>query len=118
MRLDWQNNKRYGFNAVVSAADLRDFYLPPFQSCARDANAQSVMCAYNAVNGVPSCADPYFLQTVLREHWSWGLNTSTQWVTADCDALRNVFSEYVYAVNPHLSETQCSTVSSHEQLLT
>ncbi|KAH8895358.1 glycoside hydrolase family 3 protein [Thozetella sp. PMI_491] len=93
---NWQNNKRYGFNAVVSPSDLRDFYLPPFQSCARDANAQSVMCAYNAVNGVPSCADPYFLQTVLREHWSWGLNTSTQWVTADCDALRNVFSDHKY----------------------
>ncbi len=54
------------------------------------------MCAYNAVNGVPSCADPYLLQTLLREHWNWGLNNSTQWVTADCDALRNVYSDHHY----------------------
>jgi beta-D-xylosidase 4 len=47
------------------------------------------MCSYNAVNGVPTCADPYLLQTVLREHWGW--NDTEQWITSDCDAIQNVY---------------------------
>lgn len=46
------------------------------------------MCSYNAVNGVPTCASPYLLQTVLREHWGW--TNDQQWITSDCDAIQNV----------------------------
>lgn len=48
------------------------------------------MCSYNAVNGIPTCADPYLLQTVLRDFWGW--NETTQWVTSDCDAVQNIFN--------------------------
>jgi beta-D-xylosidase 4 len=47
------------------------------------------MCTYNALNGVPTCADPWLLQTVLREHW--GFNATQQWVTSDCDSIQNVY---------------------------
>ncbi|RYC56244.1 hypothetical protein CHU98_g9963 [Xylaria longipes] len=77
---NWKGNKRYGFDAKITMQDLQDYYLQPFRTCVRDANAQSIMCSYNAVNGVPTCADPWLLQNVLREHYGFG---GDRWVTAD-----------------------------------
>jgi beta-D-xylosidase 4 len=85
---NWGGNNRMRFDAKVSTQDLVEYYLPMFQQCARDSNVGSVMCSYNAVNGVPSCADPYLLQTILREHWGW--TKEQQYVTSDCDAILNV----------------------------
>ena len=50
------------------------------------------MCSYNAVNGVPSCADDYLLQSILREYWNW--TEGTQWVTSDCDAVETIYYPY------------------------
>ncbi|TVY71522.1 putative exo-1,4-beta-xylosidase bxlB [Lachnellula suecica] len=91
---NWQGHQRYGYNAIITSQDLREYYLPPFQQCARDSHAQSIMCSYNAVNGVPTCADEYLLQTILREYWGW--TNEDQWVTSDCDAIHNIFSAHNY----------------------
>ena len=48
-----------GFNALVSEQDLADTYLPGFASCVGTAKAASVMCSYNAINGVPSVSTSY-----------------------------------------------------------
>ena len=54
------------------------------------------MCSYNAVNGVPACANSYTLQTILREHWGW--TNEQQWVTSDCDAVQDIFLPHNYSV--------------------
>ncbi|KAK3937745.1 glycoside hydrolase [Diplogelasinospora grovesii] len=69
---------RFNFDAKVSIQDLAEYYLPPFQGCARDAKARSVMCSYNAVNGVPACANSYYLMDTT---------TDNQYVVSDCDAV-------------------------------
>lgn len=51
------------------------------------------MCSYNAVNGVPSCANSYLLQTIVREDWGFG---EDRWVTSDCDAIDNIFNGHSY----------------------
>lgn len=56
---------------------------------------RSIMCSYNALNGVPTCADSYILQTILREHWGW--TDDDQYVTSDCDAVQNIFLPHGYA---------------------
>lgn len=91
----WNGNFRYQWDAHVNSQDLVEYYMPPFQSCARDSNVGAFMCSYNAFNGVPTCADPYLLQTILREHWGW--TNEQQWVTSDCDAVQNIFLPHEYA---------------------
>lgn len=86
---DWEGNRREAFDAVISEQDLAEYYLPSFQSCVRDAKVASVMCSYNAVNGIPSCADTYLLQDILRDYWSFG-----GWVVSDCDAVNNIFQDH------------------------
>jgi len=63
---NWNGTDRFHFDARVSDLDLIETYLPPFESCIRDAKVASIMCSYNAVNGVPSCGNQFILQTISR----------------------------------------------------
>ncbi|KAF2100043.1 putative xylan 1,4-beta-Xylosidase [Rhizodiscina lignyota] len=90
----WAGNYRFQFNAEISTQDMVEFFLPPFQSCARDSNVGAIMCSYGAMRGTPTCADPYLLQTVLREHWGW--TKEQQWVVSDCDAVQNIYLPHMH----------------------
>ena len=81
----WQGNNRYGFDAIVNTQDMTKYYLQPFQECGRDTKVGSIMCAYNAVNGVPACADDYLIGTVLRGHWNW--TDEHNYIISDCTAI-------------------------------
>ncbi|KAL2271342.1 hypothetical protein VTJ83DRAFT_713 [Remersonia thermophila] len=83
----WQGVTRHDFNAVVSLQDLVEYYLPPFETCARDVNVGSIMCSYNAVNGTPACANTYLMDDILRKHWNWTAHNN--YVTSDCNAIQN-----------------------------
>ncbi|PCH44282.1 glycoside hydrolase family 3 protein [Wolfiporia cocos MD-104 SS10] len=98
---NWEGNVRYGFDALISIQDLSEFYTRSFQTCARDANVGAFMCSYNAVNGVPSCANSYLLQDILRDHWGW--TNEDQWVTSDCDAIQNIYEPHYYAPTRELT---------------
>jgi beta-glucosidase-like glycosyl hydrolase len=74
---------------VVSEQDLADTYYPPFTSCANRGNASGVMCSYNAVNGVPSCANKMLLTDNLRTKWGFD-----GYVTSDCGAVGDVFKNH------------------------
>lgn len=55
----------------VSMRELRDVFLPPFRVAVEEAHAVSVMASYNEVDGVPSHANRWLLQTVLRDEWGF-----------------------------------------------
>jgi len=67
---------------TVSERDLRQTYLPAFKAGVMEGHAASVMCSYNAPNGVQSCSNTYLLQQILRTEWGF-----TGYVTSDCGAM-------------------------------
>lgn len=74
--------ERHEFNAEASAKDIEETYLPAFRALVEEAHVESVMGAYNLVNGEPACASP-FLMGKLRE---WGFDG---YFTSDCWAIRD-----------------------------
>jgi beta-glucosidase len=82
---------RHGFDAKVSAHDLADTYLPAFRSAVIDGHVASVMCVYNAVNGIPGCASPFLLQHTLRDAWGF-----KGFVVSDCNAVNDIDGGHHY----------------------
>lgn len=60
---------REGMDVSLSAQDLVDSYLPPFQACVEEGQVSGIMCAYSALNGEPCCANSWLLRTLLRQEW-------------------------------------------------
>jgi beta-glucosidase len=54
----------------MSEQRLRNLYLPPFKA-AVDAGADTVMCSFNAINGVPGCADHHTETQILKKEWGF-----------------------------------------------
>ena len=54
----------------MSEQRLRNVYLPPFKA-AIDAGSDTVMCSFNAINGVAGCANPYTETRILKREWGF-----------------------------------------------
>ena len=54
----------------MSESTLRNLYLPPFKA-AVDAGSDTVMCSFNALNGVPGCANKDTETTILKKQWGF-----------------------------------------------
>ncbi len=85
---------RHQANIDPSPHDLWDTYLPQFRAAIVDAKADSIMCAYNAVNGQPACGSKFLLVDVLRNSWKFN-----GFVTSDCGAVDDFFKP-----NTHMTE--------------
>ncbi|KAF8394645.1 hypothetical protein HHK36_020861 [Tetracentron sinense] len=64
---NWNGVDRFHFNARVSKQDLEDTFDVPFRTCVVEGKVASVMCSYNQVNGIPTCADPNLLRNTIRD---------------------------------------------------
>jgi beta-glucosidase len=76
---------RHKFNAEASLKDMWETYLPAFKALV-DADVESVMCAYNATNGEPCCANKYLIKDVLRGKWGFKGH-----IVSDCGALTDFY---------------------------
>ncbi len=88
---------RHRDNINPSPKDLEETYLPAFRATIVEAGAQSLMCAYNAVNGIPACASKFLLQDKLRTEW--GFNG---FVVSDCGAVYDIYhgKNHGYSATP------------------
>lgn len=59
-----------GGSISTGQRELFQSYLPPFRAAVK-AGAQSIMTAYNSIDGVPCSANPYLLTDVLRQQWGF-----------------------------------------------
>ncbi|CAK9084749.1 unnamed protein product, partial [Durusdinium trenchii] len=90
----YSNVSRHNEDAVVSRRDFLESYDEPWVSCVK-AKALGVMCAYNQVNGVPSCGNQRLLRKLLREKWGFeGV------VVTDCDSISDMYALQKYRSTP------------------
>ncbi len=79
---------RHVDNIFVNDRDLYETYLPAFEMAVREANVQSVMCAYNRFRDQPCCGSDLLLTTILRNEF--GFNG---YVVTDCGAVTDFYME-------------------------
>lgn len=59
------------YNTVeLSEHTLREHYLPAYKACI-DAGVEMLMPSFNTLNGVPSTANSWLMQTILKDEWGY-----------------------------------------------
>ncbi len=100
---------RHSFDVHPSTRDLEETYLPAFRASIVEGKADSVMCAYNSVNGDPACVSPALLQDHLRGAWGF-----QGYVVSDCSAISNIVRGHKY--KPDLPEAAAAAVKAGTDL--
>ncbi|HVF45134.1 MAG TPA: glycoside hydrolase family 3 N-terminal domain-containing protein [Pyrinomonadaceae bacterium] len=75
----------------VSERVLREYFLPSFEAAVKEAGVMSVMASYNEIDGVPSHANRWLLDRVLRQEWGFdGLVASDYYGIPQLEQLHHV----------------------------
>jgi len=80
---------RHEFNAEATPKDMTETYLAAFEATVKEAEVESVMGAYNRVNGEPACGSETLLKKTLREKWGFQGH-----VVSDCWAVRDFHANH------------------------
>ncbi|WP_263381521.1 glycoside hydrolase family 3 C-terminal domain-containing protein [Granulicella arctica] len=86
---------RHRFNVEPTPHDLWDTYLPAFRATIVEGRADSIMCAYNRIDGSPACADHELLGQILRQDWGF-----KGYVTSDCGAIDDFYQPTAHRTSP------------------
>ena len=81
---------RHTFDVTPLEADLYETYLPAFEALVREGKVETVMTAYNSLNGQPCSVNP-LLYTLLAK---WGFNGH---ITSDCGSIADLSRTYKLA---------------------
>ena len=98
-------SERHRFNVDPTPHDLWDTYLPQFRTAIVEGHADSIMCAYNAIDGAPACANNLLLNDVLRGDWKF-----KGFVTSDCGAVDDFFEKTAHKYSPDKEHAAATAV--------
>jgi beta-glucosidase len=77
--------------APYSERTLREFFFPPFEKIISRTGVSAVMPSYNEIDGVPSSANVWLLQKVLRGEWGFkGAVVSDYYAIEDLERLHHI----------------------------
>ncbi len=90
----------------VSMRVLRETFLSPFKAAVQEGGALSVMPSYNEIDGVPSHANRWLLEDVLRGEWGFrGFTSSDYFAVRELNETKtNATSHYVARDGRHAAE--------------
>lgn len=74
-----QETRRMSGSSQVEERPFRELYLPAFEAAVKEGGAKSIMCAYNAVNGVFCSENGELLNDILRKEWGFDGFVVTDW---------------------------------------
>jgi beta-glucosidase len=66
-----QEQDRGRIDVLVDERALREIYLPAFKAAVTEADAWTIMSAYNKLRGVYCSENEYLLDTILRKEWGF-----------------------------------------------
>lgn len=78
-----QETRRFSTDARVSPRALHEIYLTPFEIAVREGKVQTVMHAYNRVNGSYVGEDAELLRGILRNKWGFDGYVMSDWFATD-----------------------------------
>ena len=102
--------ERHRFDVHPSERDLNGTYLPAFRAAVHDGHVDSIMCAYNAIDGKPACANTDLLQKDLK---SWGFDG---YIVSDCGAISDFYSPIGHKFSPSAAEASATAVRAGTDL--
>jgi len=77
-----QETGRFIGSAVIDRRAMQETDLLAFEIAIKESNVGTVMCAYNRVNSVFACENPYLLGDVLKKAWDYKGWVMTDWGAA------------------------------------
>ena len=87
--LNSMENARFKVDVTVDDHALHEVYLPHFKAVI-DAGAESVMSAYNSVNGAYAGENKVLLQDILRDEWGFEGFVTSDWVFGTHEGVESV----------------------------
>ena len=70
---------RHTNDSVLSERAIREIYARPFEIAIKEGGVQSIMTAYNAVNGYHAASNYDLTKTMLRDDWGYDGFVMTDW---------------------------------------
>ncbi|KAK6171512.1 hypothetical protein SNE40_019687 [Patella caerulea] len=106
----WAGPQYLDFDAQITMRDWRTTFLPAFRACVK-AGTYNIMCSYNSINGIPSCANKELLTDILRDEWGF-----KGYVISDADAVSNVVTKFHYRNNSVDAAAACVNAGCNIEL--